>query len=198
MHTLKLEHDDLHRKIDIALKIIDSTAHSKEAKEREINEAVMRTSSLRQEVLSIKDEIAVRTNEISAVKRERLSVMASSKVLDDAIAEAEADREKAEHEKILLKVKIEDTIKTSNAAKMQNTCMHREVDVLRQQRIVFLRREKEKVDATTVLKNLTEIQSGQRRALEVDIGTYKRTIGHQTFQVMVLFIVNLLQLITTK
>ena len=80
---------------------------------------------------------------------------------------------------------------------MQNTCMHREVDVLRQQRIVFLRREKEKVDATTVLKNLTEIQSGQRRALEVDIGTYKRTIGHQTFQVMVLFIVNLLQLITT-
>ena len=45
------------------------------------------------------------------------------------------------------------------------------------------KREKEKTDASTVVEGLASIQAAQKRALELDVATIKRSVAATTEQI---------------
>jgi hypothetical protein len=86
-------------------KIIDANAHSKEAKQREVDEAELATKMRKLEIDEIKAATELVLQETSEVRKQRDHLKQLCLKADEKGAEAESDRAEAEAEKIELKNK---------------------------------------------------------------------------------------------
>ena len=160
---------EVQRRTDILMKQMDASAHAKEAKQRDIDEARLHSKHRREEMEEIKAATAVVRSETAEVLKQAGQVKRLAAKAEAKTAEAEADRVKAEADKAEVKAKIAAVEADVAAAKRQHQQLAREADALRAQKALLAGQEREKLDAVVGVKKMLEIMHVQQRALVLEV-----------------------------
>jgi len=174
---------ELMRRIDLTAKQLDASASATEVKQREIDEARMRTRHRREEIEETKAATAVIVAEASAVRKQARKISKLAAKAETKTAEAEAERVKAEAEKDELKLKREKVDVEVSSLKRSSQQLSRERDALSQQCALLTKQEKEKTDAVSAVKKLLDILHVQERGLVLEVSSMAASVKAQRDEV---------------
>jgi chromosome segregation ATPase len=182
LNALDHAYHDLIRKHETMNKILDATAHSKEAKQRELDEAHLCTKVRKAEIADIKDKTELVIKEAKEIRKQREHIMKLCVKADEKAAIAEADRNKAEDEKMELKAKNTALEIEIAAAKKKSTLLGREMDNIQQEKQALSKQEKEAFDSLAAAKKLVEVQHAQQRAVDLEVTALSKTVNTQRIE----------------
>ena len=174
---------DFQRKIDIALKTLEASASAKDVKQREIDEAKLRTRHRRDEISEIKQAIIEVAAETAETLKEAKQVRKMAAKAEAKVGEAESDRAKAETTKDELKAKTTTVEAEVSAAKLTSQQHAREKSALAAQQALLIAQEKDKASAVLVAKQLVDVMYVQERALRLEISGMAKRVAQQRNEV---------------
>ena len=174
---------DIQRKIDIALKTLEASASAKDVKQREIDEAKLRTRHRRDEIAEIKQAIKEVGAETAETLKEAKQIRKMAAKAESKVGEAESDRAKAETTKDELKAKTTGIEAEVSAAKLTSQQHAREKSALAAQAALLVAQEKDKASAVLVAKQLVDVMHVQERALRLEINGMAKRVAEQRDEV---------------
>jgi chromosome segregation ATPase len=177
---------DVQRKIDIAVKTLNASASAKEQKQREIDEAKLRTRHRKQEIDELKQAVKDVASEAREVAKQAQHVKKLAAKAEAKTADAEAARAAAEGENSELKTAAGAVDAEVAAAKRASLQSARERDALAAQHALLSAQEKDKADAVAAAKKLLDILHVQQRALALETSALARSVNGQREEVAAL------------